>query len=79
VEDPQLLRDVTETGISDMDLEVGQTFFYLFDFGDEWWHGIKVLSIEEKPKGKRFPKIVSAIGKSPPQYPDLDDEDETED
>ena len=48
---------------------------YWFDFGDDWWHQINVLAIDDKvPKGK-YPKVVKRIGKSPPQYVDWDEED----
>ncbi|RWX51876.1 pRiA4b ORF-3-like protein [Candidatus Electrothrix marina] len=44
-----------------------------FDFGDDWWHQINVVSITEPvsaPKGK-YPKIIKRKGDSPPQYPDV--------
>ncbi len=44
----------------------------MFDFGDDWWHKIKVKSIgAEVPRGK-LPKVVERVGESPPQYPDWD-------
>lgn len=70
--------DVTETKIGSLELEVGQTFFYMFDYGDGWWHQIKVLTTdEEAPKG-RYPKVTERVGESPPQY-DYPDEDDGED
>jgi hypothetical protein len=62
--------DVVETTIDSLGLKVDQAFGYWFDFGDDWWHQINVLAIDDKvPKGK-FPKVTKRVGKSPPQYPD---------
>src|SRR5438034_596215 len=30
--------DAAETTLDDLKLKPGQTFEYLFDFGDSWWH-----------------------------------------
>lgn len=60
--------DVSDTTIDSLGLKVDQAFGYWFDFGDDWWHQINVVAIEEKvPKGK-FPRITTRVGKSPPQY-----------
>ena len=62
--------DVADTTIGSLGLKVDQAFGYWFDFGDDWWHQINVLGIDDKmPKGK-YPKVVKRVGKSPPQYPD---------
>ncbi|WP_299406613.1 plasmid pRiA4b ORF-3 family protein [Acaryochloris sp. IP29b_bin.148] len=64
--------EVSTTRIMDVGLAAGDIFGYWFDFGDDWWHQINVLDIIDKtPKGK-YPKIVSRIGDSPPQYADFD-------
>jgi hypothetical protein len=70
--------DVTRTTIGSLGLKVKQAFGYWFDFGDDWYHQINVVAVsDEVPKGK-YPKITKRIGDSPPQYPDLD-EDEVDD
>lgn len=62
--------DVAQTTIESLALKVDQAFGYWFDFGDDWWHQINVLAIDDKvPKGK-YPKVVKRVGKSPPQYAD---------
>ena len=67
--------DVTHTPIGSLGLEEGEAFGYWFDFGDDWWHQINVVSILEKaPRGK-FPKVAASIGQSPPQYIDWDEEE----
>ena len=47
---------------------VGQTFEYLFDFGDEWWHEIAVEAIGPSKVGGTYPRIVGQRGPSPSQY-----------
>ncbi len=66
-----------ETTIADAGLEEKDVFHYWFDFGDDWWHRIRVEKITEaasKSKAGHL-EIVKAVGESPPQYPDFDDED----
>jgi Plasmid pRiA4b ORF-3-like protein len=59
---------VDQTRIDSLGLEVGRSFGYWFDFGDDWWHQIDVEAIEDKvPRGK-FPKVTKRVGESPPQY-----------
>jgi hypothetical protein len=66
------------TRIGALGLSARSVFFYWFDFGDDWWHRVKVLSIEDAlPKG-RFPRVTHSVGESPPQYPDFDEEDDYE-
>ena len=63
-----------ETKIDRVGLVEKDVFHYLFDFGDDWWHRIrvaKVLDNQEKRKGVR---VIKAVGAAPPQYP----EDESE-
>ncbi len=64
---------VDQTRIDSLGLEVGQSFGYWFDFGDDWWHQINVEAIEDKvPRGK-YPKVTKRVGKSPPQYLEEDE------
>lgn len=60
--------DVSKTTLDAVNLKQDEPFGYWFDFGDDWWHQINVISVEKKaPKGK-YPKITKRIGESPPQY-----------
>ena len=54
--------------LDELKFEVGQTFEYLFDFGDEWWHEIKVEAIGPRQSGGKYPQIVQKRGSSPRQY-----------
>ncbi|NLE08218.1 MAG: tetratricopeptide repeat protein [Dehalococcoidales bacterium] len=55
--------------IDSVELYGGTRFLYLFDFGDEWWHDVELVSVTNKYTRAVFPKIVKKNGKSPPQYP----------
>ena len=55
-------------------LKVDEVFGYWFDFGDDWWHQVNVVAIEQAERGK-YPKVIKRMGKSPPQYVDWDEEE----
>ncbi len=66
--------DVERTAIESLGLKAGESFGYWFDFGDDWWHQVEVLAIDEgAPRGK-LPKVTRRVGQSPPQYVDWDEE-----
>jgi hypothetical protein len=54
----------------------GKKMLFLFDYGDEWRFQVELMSLGEKAPKTRYPKVVSSVGKAPPQYPSFDDEDE---
>ncbi|MCM1127752.1 MAG: plasmid pRiA4b ORF-3 family protein [Lachnospiraceae bacterium] len=56
-----------ETSLGELELCQGQTFTYLFDFGDMWQFTIKVLEIRDGTVKK--PEVISAVGDAPEQYP----------
>ena len=62
-----------DTKIDDLKLKVGRAFGYWFDYGDDWMHQANLVSIEDAPARGRYPKITARVGKSPPQYPDIDE------
>ena len=65
-------EDVTRTPLGSLGLKVGDTFGYWFDFGDDWWHQIDVVAIDDKVPRGNFPRVTKRVGKSPPQYIDWD-------
>lgn len=38
---------VERTMVGAIGLKAGQAFGYWFDFGDDWWHQVNVVSISE--------------------------------
>ena len=74
-EEESKMGDVRKTTIDSLKLKKDEAFGYWFDFGDDWWHQVNVISFEDKtPKG-RYPRVTNRVGKSPPQYADFDEED----
>jgi len=75
--DPAVKRKSTaKTKIGAVGLEEKDVFHYWFDFGDDWWHRIRVEKISESQSNsrKKYIELVKATGEAPPQYPDFDDE-----
>jgi hypothetical protein len=70
---------VTETTLDSLGLMPGRRFLYWFDFGDSWMHQISVAAVEDAPPRGRFPKVTKRVGESPPQYADLEEDEEDED
>jgi len=68
-------KDASKTRIDSLQLTVRQLFGYWFDFGDDWWHTIEVISISDEATGEEYPRVTKRVGESPPQYPALEDED----
>ena len=71
--------DAGQTEIGSLGFKPRQVFFYWFDFGDDWWHKLKVLNVHEDAPPGEFPIVTARVGQSPPQYPGLDDEDDESD
>ena len=66
--------DAQKTKIGSLDLNEKEKFYYLFDFGDDWWHEVTVLTIQTPKTVQAYPRIVKKVGESPEQYPNYEDE-----
>ena len=58
----------TRIRIDSIALYGGPKILYLFDYGDEWWHEVKLISVTERVTRASYPRVVKKQGKSPPQY-----------
>ncbi len=58
----------TRIRIDSVELYGGPKFLYLFDYGDEWWHNVELISVTERVTRANYPRVVKKQGKSPPQY-----------
>lgn len=67
------VANVAQTTMNELGLAEGEVFGYWFDFGDDWWHAIEVMSIQLNAGNARYPKITHRIGASPPQYADFEE------
>lgn len=77
--EPDSTISARSTRIDSLGLKPRNVFYYRFDFGDDWWHRINMLRIEDAEPGGKLPQIVERVGASPPQYPFAYEDDEEED
>jgi hypothetical protein len=61
-------NDATVTTIDSLNLKADDVFGYWFDFGDDWWHQINVVSIQRRATTGEYPKVIERVAESPPQY-----------
>ncbi len=66
--------DVKKTTVEFLFTTIGKKVYFLFDFGDNWWFELKLQGVHERKKGVFYPVITKAVGKSPVQYPELEEE-----
>ena len=58
------------------DAPAGKEFLFLFDYGDEWHFGVKLIGTGQPPGATaRYPRLVATHGDAPPQYPEIDDDE----
>jgi hypothetical protein len=67
--------DVRTTTLDSLKLKVGQTFLYLFDYGDEWHFQVRVHAINDSAPAGQYPRIVDSVGDPPPQYGEWGEEE----
>jgi len=66
-------KSAAATQIRDLRLTENSIFLYLFDYGDELIHKVKVEKIRDKNDGDNsLPAIVSEFGTPPPQYGEIE-------
>lgn len=68
--------NAAEATIGKLGLKEKDKLYYLFDFGDEWWHELTVLKTQGAAESEPYPKIVKKAGESPDQYPDYEEEED---
>ena len=65
VDDP---RDASKTTLGQMLADTGvQSFKYIYDFGDDWRHTVKVERIVGAELWLTYPRLVTAKGRCPPE------------
>ena len=52
--------------------------YYIFDYGEEWEHDIKVKKVLKENPDEHYPKVIKIKGDIPEQYPDYDGEDDND-
>jgi hypothetical protein len=76
---PKKRHNAKKTKIGGLALNEKKKFYYLFDFGDDWWHEVTVLTIQTVETVQAYPRIVKKVGESPEQYPEYEDQENYED
>ena len=57
------------------DAPAGKEFLFLFDYGDEWHFGVRLVRTAAAPEpGVRYPQVVASRGQAPAQYPPVEDD-----
>ena len=66
-------RSVKRSTVAQAFAKIGTKMLFLYDYGDEWRFTVELIALTTMPKS-RHPQLVAAVGKAPPQYPDMDEE-----
>jgi hypothetical protein len=54
-------------------------FLFLFDYGDEWHFGVKLVRTSDTvAPDAQYPHVTASHGEAPPQYPALDEDEDWE-
>ena len=69
-------KSAADTEIKDLELKLNNEFKYLFDYGDEIIHTIKLTEVNLVDNQKKYPLIIEKIGENIEQYPNYDDDDD---
>ena len=69
-------RSVKRTTVAQAFPAVGAKMQFLFDYGDDWRFRVELIGQGEKAPRVRYPKLLKAVGKAPPQYPTEDEAEE---
>jgi Plasmid pRiA4b ORF-3-like protein len=67
-----------DVAIAELALQPGAELAYVFDFGDSWRVALRLAgtSVDD---GARYPRVVATAGDAPPQYPELDEDQDDDD
>jgi Plasmid pRiA4b ORF-3-like protein len=65
-----------EVAVGELPLRPGASMEYLFDFGDQWLFDVNLERVDPPDARLRKPKLLEEHGKAPPQYPNLEEDEE---
>ena len=60
--------DASDAMLGEIGLTPRQRFYYLWDFGDEWWHTVKVAKIFTAQPPESDTIIQEKHGESPDEF-----------
>src|SRR3954469_2208348 len=70
------VRSVRRTKLGTAFPEVGKKMLFLFDYGDEWLFTVGLIGLGRREPKAAYPRVVKQVGEAPPQYPDLEEDEE---
>ena len=70
------VRSVRRTKLSAAFPEVGKKMLFLYDYGDEWLFTVGLIGLGRREPKAAYPRVVKRVGEAPPQYPDLEENEE---
>ncbi len=77
--DVDYLPPANEITIGGLGLNIGDSFLYLFDYGDSHLFTIQLGATTvmplEKLQSRTYPRLIDSRGEAPPQYPEWDDDE----
>lgn len=56
--------------------KIKKKMLFLFDYGDNWLFIVELKGIESPKEDAKYPFVVESVGDTPPQYGEVDEEDE---
>ena len=60
--------DASKTRLADVLEDVGvKSLKYLYDFGDDWEHTIRIERVTDPVPGIAYPRLIEAVGRCPPE------------
>ncbi len=65
--DEEPVLDARKTRLLDIAPNVGATFTYLYDFGDDWLHDVVVRGIDRPDPCRTYPLCIGGERASPPE------------
>ena len=71
--EPTGASSVKKTKVSDVWRTIGDKMLLLFDYGDNWLFVVELSGFGIKDPKVKYPRVVKSVGKSPEQYPDVEE------
>jgi len=60
-------EDSTKARLGKLGLEVGSSFRYVYDFGDDWWHTVEVEAYRPSVSWDWLPWVIDGARRGPPE------------
>jgi hypothetical protein len=61
------LQDASKASLADLLQQAPKSFHYVYDFGDDWPHTVKVEALGDAQPEALAPRLIAAQGRCPPE------------